>query len=109
MNEVISLRNKLFGELQDTNEYNGPTAVQENNEGNEYSGPTDQEVEESNESSGLREIIIKPLDSGYLVKVGCQTLAVETTKQLITSLSDYLTNPRLFESEWNRNKNRNKL
>ncbi len=56
-----------------------------------------------------REINIKPLSSGYLVNVGCQSVAVETTEKLIKAISEYLTNPVDYESKWNKNTNRNKL
>jgi hypothetical protein len=56
-----------------------------------------------------REVNIRPLDSGYLVKVGCQSVAVETTESLIKALNDYLTNPAAFERAWFKNQNRNKL
>lgn len=61
------------------------------------------------ESYGLREVIIKPLSSGYLVNVGCQSIAIETTKNLLKALGEYLENPKDFEEKWNTNKNRNKL
>jgi hypothetical protein len=57
----------------------------------------------------VREVNIKPLDSGYLVKVGCQSVAVETTETLLKALGDYLNNPDSFERAWYKNKNRNKL
>jgi hypothetical protein len=59
--------------------------------------------------NSVREVNIKPLDSGYLVKVGCQSVAVETTETLIKALGDYLNNPESFERAWFKNKNRNKL
>lgn len=60
-------------------------------------------------SYSLREVNIKPLSSGYLVNVGCQSVAVETTETLLKTLGEYLNNPTEFERNWNRNKNRNKL
>jgi len=67
-------------------------------------------VYEGEESSNhVREVNIKPLDSGYLVKVGCQSVAVETTETLVKALSDYLNNPDSFERAWFKNKNRSKL
>ena len=59
--------------------------------------------------NSVREVNIKPLDSGYLVKVGCQSVAVETTETLLKALGDYLNNPDSFERAWYKNKNRNKL
>lgn len=65
--------------------------------------------DEAYSSSSLREVHIKPLNSGYLVNVGCQSVAVETTETLLKTLGEYLNNPSEFERAWNRNKNRNKL
>ena len=60
-------------------------------------------------ANNLREVRIQPLDSGYLVKVGCQSVAVETTEALVKALNDYLTRPEAFERAWFKNKNRSKL
>jgi hypothetical protein len=65
--------------------------------------------EEIGPSSYFREVNIKPLSSGYLVNVGCQTVAVETTETLLKRLGEYLNNPTQFEKEWKKNPNRNKL
>lgn len=67
------------------------------------------EVQPESPSNNLREVNIKPLDSGYLVKVGCQSVAVETTETLLKALGDYLNNPDSFERAWYKNKNRSKL
>jgi hypothetical protein len=67
------------------------------------------EVQAESPSNHLREVNIKPLDSGYLVKVGCQSVAVETTEALVKALNDYLTRPEAFERAWFKNKNRSKL
>jgi len=56
-----------------------------------------------------REITIKPLSSGYYVKVGCQEVAVESTEKLITMLNAYLSNPSNFEKKWYSKDVRNKL
>ena len=66
-------------------------------------------MDEAYESSSLREVNIKPLNSGYLVNVGCQSVAVETTENLLKALGEYLNNPTGFERAWNKNPNRNKL
>ena len=50
--------------------------------------------------SSLREIKIKPLSSGFMVTVGCQSIAVETVDKLTRMLNLYLTNPSDFESKW---------
>lgn len=67
---------------------------------------------EQQSSHGLREINITPLNSGYIVRVGCQTVAVEETSTLITVLQKYLENPDKFETNWMSSYNqseRNKL
>lgn len=50
--------------------------------------------------SSLREINISPLNSGFMVRVGCQTVAVEKSETLITMLTKYLNNPSEFEKKW---------
>jgi hypothetical protein len=66
-------------------------------------------IAEREVSVNLREVIITPLNSGYLVKVGCQSIAVETTKTLLKALGEYLENPNGFEENWYKNTNRSKL
>ncbi len=55
------------------------------------------------------EINIKTLNSGYLVNVGCQQIAVERTETLIKALGEYLENPSEFQQKWFNNPNRSKL
>ena len=79
-----------------------------------YDEPQDERAHYENEiqaesSNNLREVRIQPLDSGYLVKVGCQPVAVETNETLLRALGEYLNNPDSFERAWNKNKNRSKL
>lgn len=57
----------------------------------------DVDVDVDSTSYVLREINIRPLNSGYLVNVGCQSVAVETTETLLKALGEYLNNPRDFE------------
>lgn len=45
-------------------------------------------------------INIEPLEYGYLVRVGCKTLAVESRHKLIAKLAEYLENPAEAESKW---------
>ena len=75
--------------------------------------PMDEAMNESNDIASpyhsTREIIITPLSSGYTVRVGCQTVAVETNETLIKNLAAYLENPNMFERAWNRKQTRNKL
>ncbi len=60
-------------------------------------------------TGSLRDVSINPLSSGYLVKVGCQTVAVETTEKLVDMLNKYLTNPHEFERKWYSKDVRNRL
>jgi hypothetical protein len=41
-----------------------------------------------------RQITIEPLNKGYVVKVGCQTVAIENKDRLIDLLTRYLRNPQ---------------
>jgi hypothetical protein len=53
------------------------------------------------EHSPKREINISPLDYGYIVRVGCQTLAIESKQDLIKHLTDYLNNQNETENKYN--------
>jgi len=59
--------------------------------------------------SGLREIKIVPLSSGYLVRVGCQSVAVESTTRLVRALAKYLNDSTAFEKAWYSNSTTNRL
>lgn len=50
--------------------------------------------------SSTREIVITPLNYGYIVKVGCQKAAIESNDMLIKALKVYLDNPNKFEKDW---------
>lgn len=60
-------------------------------------------------NNDVRGISINPLNSGYMVKVGCQSVAVETTEKLIDMLNKYLSNPGDFERKWYSKDTRNRL
>lgn len=52
----------------------------------------------------LRRITIAPVLNGFIVEVGCQTLAYTNPDKLLTDLGQYLSNPeetekRLIETE----------
>jgi hypothetical protein len=64
-------------------------------------------VEES--VSNTRQVKIERLSSGFLVTVGCQRVAVESTKKLTTMLAKYYENPRDFEKKWYSNDVVNRL
>ena len=59
--------------------------------------------------SELRGVSINPLSSGYMVKVGCQSVAVETTETLLKMLDKYLNDPDGFERKWYSKDVRNRL
>ena len=97
--------NESYGESQV--EHDGPFVTSAD-------GPlpvADMRLENNGPSSSraLRDIKIVPLDSGYMVKVGCQSVAVETNETLISKLTEYLNDPSSFEDKWFNNSNRNKL
>lgn len=43
--------------------------------------------------SKMKDIVIKQMDYGYLVKIGCQTLCIETEKKLRKALKKYMKDP----------------
>lgn len=47
------------------------------------------------------EINIKPLDAGYVVKVGCKEFAIATRAELIKKLDEYLAQPDKIEEKFN--------
>lgn len=46
------------------------------------------------------QIQIEPLDYGFIVKVGCQTLAVESSERLLKGLTKYYANPNKAQKDW---------
>lgn len=57
-------------------------------------------METPSPSKSLRDVKITPLSSGFLVMVGCQTVAVETPEKLLAALAKYYENPSEFERKW---------
>jgi len=55
-----------------------------------------------NPAAPKRPISIVPQSLGYLVTIGCQTVAVESVERLIEKLSEYLKNPQEAENLWNK-------
>ena len=45
----------------------------------------------------MKDIIIKEMDYGYLVKIGCQTLCIESDKKLLKALKKYMKDPEGVE------------
>lgn len=51
-------------------------------------------------SNKIRDIVIKQLDYGYTVVVGCQTFAIEDKTKLLINLEAYLGAPKETETRW---------
>jgi len=51
-------------------------------------------------SSHIREITITPLDLGFVVRVGCQTVAFTDKQALISAITKYLNNPEETEKAY---------
>lgn len=47
-----------------------------------------------------REINIQPMDFGYVVRIGCQSFAIESVDKLISNLNEYLKDPNGIEKSW---------
>lgn len=54
--------------------------------------------------SNIREVTITPLDYGFIIRVGCQQFAIESTEKLILQLSEYLRHPAEVSENWFQNK-----
>lgn len=52
-------------------------------------------------------INIEQLDFGYIVRVGCQTFAVESIEKVVANLEAYLKDPKDIEKQWYSNKTLN--
>lgn len=48
-----------------------------------------------------REINIVTLDMGYVIRVGCQSIAISDVETLIEKLEEYLRDPRATEKKYN--------
>ena len=47
----------------------------------------------------MKNVIIKEMDHGYLVKIGCQTLCIESPKKLLKALKKYMKDPGAVEDQ----------
>lgn len=63
----------------------------------------DEEVLTPIASDTIRNISIEPLDSGYIVRVGCQSIAVETKEKLLFNLTSYINDPAAYETLYYKN------
>ena len=48
----------------------------------------------------IKQIQIEQLDLGYIVRVGCQSFAIETSDKLVSALGEYLKDPSGVEKQW---------
>ena len=48
------------------------------------------------------EVIIRPLNHGFVVSVGCKQFALEDRKTVLSLISDYLENPKAMEERYSR-------
>jgi hypothetical protein len=51
-----------------------------------------------------RDISITSLDYGYMVRVGCQTFAMENKEVMLKAITAYLANPAEVERNWMKSK-----
>ena len=49
----------------------------------------------------ISDIVVKEVDFGYIVKVGCQTLAISTKEDLIKMFTEYVNDPSTVTRRWN--------
>ena len=47
-----------------------------------------------------RIVRIIPLNHGYMVEIGCQSFAIETSSKLLANLHEYLNSPQEVEKLW---------
>ena len=52
----------------------------------------------------IKTISIRQLDHGYIVEVGCQTLAIESASKLATLFTEYVLNPSATEKKYREGK-----
>jgi len=69
----------------------------------------DEAMPVSESFGSTRDIKVTPLNSGFLVKVGCQSVAVETNEKLVDMMAKYLADPQGFERKWYSKEVRNRL
>jgi hypothetical protein len=55
---------------------------------------------ENKMSEGMKMVNIQPILNGWLVQVGCQSVAFTDKQTMLNELGDYLDNPRLVEKRF---------
>lgn len=60
----------------------------------------EEETPTSDDSERIREISIRELNRGFIVKVGCHSFALSTSDELIRLISDYIKSPSETEHKW---------
>lgn len=71
---------------------------------NEISNSCVQSSETIEPVRDFKRITINKLDYGYVVKIGCQSFAIESEKKVISGLTKYLDNPSEEEKRWFKEK-----
>lgn len=54
--------------------------------------------------NNIRTINIRQLNHGYVVEVGCQTLAIESATKLVALFTEYVLNPIATEQKYREGK-----
>jgi hypothetical protein len=62
--------------------------------------PPSQDATAAPAPSMPRQIIIRPMNHGFVVAVGCQEFAIERVSTLIRNIEKYLENPVQTEQKW---------
>jgi len=65
--------------------------------------------ESSPNDNRIKQINIEQLDYGFILRVGCQTVAIEEKETLLRVLGKYIENPSRVESNWYKFNGENKL
>lgn len=53
-----------------------------------------------NQPNKIRNILIKEVNRGFIVEVGCHTFAISTRAELTTKLTEYINEPDKTEKKW---------
>lgn len=107
MQESNDLRSNVMSSERPEQPYGSLAAAQEVYDEREVDGIDERPVRES--TSNTRQVKIERLSSGFLVTVGCQRVAIESTKKLTAMLAKYYENPSDFEKKWFSNDVVNRL
>lgn len=77
-----------------------PMAFAEPISNNDYMIGTRQELAIQKKNNHIRNISIEQLDHGYIVRVGCQSFAIENLRTVIKNIEQYMINPDDVEDKY---------